>query len=74
MEFDRNNPVKLRLLVTVPVDPKYGLIRGREIVAFVDQEHGREARAYPRWWYVTNPEHWEQDPVGILSREAEVIE
>ncbi len=63
-----NKPVRVRLLMTVPVDKKYGLTRGRELTVYQEITY---RRGRPRWWYIHGSEA--QDPVGILSHEAEVI-
>ncbi len=68
MQMDLNKPTRIRLLMSVPVDKKYGLTKGRELTVYSEITY---QRGRPRWWYVHESEP--QDPVGILSHEAEVI-
>lgn len=71
MHFGKNNSVKLRLLMDIPVGKKYGLTKGREIVAYPETNYHR---GRPRWWYFFQVDRSPVDHVGILSHEAEVIE
>ncbi len=70
MYLDHNKPVRIRLLMSVPVDKKYRLIKGREITVYSEIDYKRN---HPRWWYFIFRSAM-QDPIGILSHEAEVIE
>lgn len=68
MEMDTSKLTRIRLLMAVPVDKKYGLTKGRKLTVYPEVNY---RRGYPRWWYIHASDA--QDPVGILSHEAEVL-
>ena len=68
MSMDYNKPVRVRLLMSVPVDKRYGLIKGRELTVYSEITY---QRGRPQWWYLHESEALV--PVGILPHEAEVI-
>jgi hypothetical protein len=70
MGMDLNKPVRIRLLIDIPVDKKYGLTKGRELTVYPEVNYRRGY--YPRWWYYVSRSAM-LDPVGIVSHEAEVI-
>ena len=69
MDMDLNRPVRVRLLMSIPVDKKYGLTKGRELTVYQELTY---QRGRPQWWYYV-PRSAMVVPVGILSYEAEVI-
>ena len=69
MDMDLNKPVRVRLLMSVPVDKKYGLTKGRELTVYSEITY---RRGRPQWWYYV-PRSAMLEPVGIFSHEAEVI-
>ena len=61
--------MKIRLLVNLPIDPKFGMTKGTIWDAKVNRRHG--GRDAVHWWvkHLSTGER-----IGVLYREAEVVQ